>query len=162
MQLVLIGTGDIYHAIRTRIVEKKLDKKIICTGQISYNELPVYTQGAIIGLSLEEDIGLNYHYALPNKIFDYIQAHIPVLVSDLPEMRNIVEQYTCGEIVYSRTPKDIAQQIEKMYEPALYQKYVEQSMYASQTLNWEQEEKKLLELYNRVHQTEITEKLNSK
>ncbi|MDA3882734.1 MAG: glycosyltransferase [Bacteroidales bacterium] len=162
LQLVIIGSGDIFDKILTRISTQKLQSKIICTGQISYSELPAYTQGASIGLSLEEDIGLNYHYALPNKIFDYIHAHIPILVSDLPEMRNIVTQYTCGEIVYSRDPKDIAQQIKKMYEPALYQKYVEKSVYAAQTLNWEQEEIKLLELYDRAIKTESTEKLNSK
>ncbi|MFW5851137.1 MAG: glycosyltransferase [Bacteroidota bacterium] len=162
MQLVIIGTGDIYHDIRRRIVEKKLDTKIICIGQISYNELPKYTQGATIGLSLEEDIGLNYHYALPNKIFDYIQAHIPILVSDLPEMKKIINDYTCGEIVYNRKPHKIAEQILRMCEPTLYQNYIKQSMNASQTLNWEQEEIKIVELYNRILKTEITEKLNSK
>ena len=60
--------------------------------------MPDYTIQADVGISLEEDLGLNYRFALPNKVFDYIQAGVPVLVSDLPEVRSLVDQYGVGMI----------------------------------------------------------------
>lgn len=41
---------------------------------------------------------LNHCLALPNKIFEYIQAGIPILVSDLPEMQRVVVDYGVGEV----------------------------------------------------------------
>ena len=57
-----------------------------------------------LGLSFEEDTCLAYKFALPNKIFDYIHAEIAVLVSDLPEMKALVNKYNVGQVLKSRVP----------------------------------------------------------
>ena len=112
--LVIIGDGD----ISTKLIEKvnTLDLKncVKFLGRINPDELKNLTPNTTVGMSLEEDLGLNYRFALPNKIFDYIQAEVPVLVSDLPEMKKIVSDYKVGEVVFNRTPKTLAQQIEKI------------------------------------------------
>ena len=72
-----------------------------------------YTAQADLGISLEENLGLNYYYALPNKLFDYIQARIPVLVSDLPEMAAVVHSYGIGKVISKTSdPLELARVIQ--------------------------------------------------
>ncbi|MCB4236119.1 hypothetical protein LDL59_16630 [Kaistella anthropi] len=52
---------------------------------------------ADVGLSIEENNGLSYYFSMPNKVSDYIQARIPVVVSDFPEMRKVVDHFHAGE-----------------------------------------------------------------
>lgn len=67
----------------------------------------VYTAaGADVGLSLIEDTCLSYRYCLPNKLFECLQAGLPVIVSNLPEQEEFVRNYDCGWSV-SPTPKGI-------------------------------------------------------
>ena len=77
--LVVIGNGDIYEDLSQKV---KDNIKIHFLGKIPPKELHKLTPLANLGLSIEDDLGLNYRFALPNKIFDYIQAEVPILVSD--------------------------------------------------------------------------------
>jgi glycosyltransferase involved in cell wall biosynthesis len=114
--LYLLGDGDISQQISALIIELQLQKKVIMLGKIPFEELHGYTQQADIGLSLEEDAGLNYRFALPNKLFDYVHAGIPVLVSNLPEMKNLVRNYELGDWIENHDAKHIAQKITAMLE----------------------------------------------
>ncbi|MDH3381162.1 MAG: group 1 glycosyl transferase, partial [Flavobacteriaceae bacterium] len=106
------------------------------------------TSQAILGISIEEDIGLNYRYALPNKLFDYIQAKIPVLVSNLPEMSNLVSHYKIGEIIIERNPITIAKLIESMIENKNL--YLHNLEIAAKELIWENEKVKLINILKEI------------
>ena len=54
-----------------------------------------------MGLSIEENNGLSYYYSMPNKVSDYIQQRVPVVVSDFPEMRKVVDRFNAGEKIAS-------------------------------------------------------------
>ena len=99
---------------------------------------------ADIGLSIEKDIGINYHYCLPNKFLDYIQAGIPVLVSPLPEMKAIVDQYGIGEFVESHEPVNLGARFDRMLHDgdALIHYRLNERRAASE-LCWENEAGKL-------------------
>ena len=147
--LLIIGSGDKLEELKEFAKQSKTASSIYFTGRIPFQQLPAYTNIATIGISLEEDIGLNYKYALPNKIFDYIHAHKPIVVSDLPEMSSIIQTYNCGEIIYNRNPQAIGQQITKILSNTdLLQLYAQNSAIASKELCWEREEQKLLQCYN--------------
>ncbi|MFK5879480.1 MAG: glycosyltransferase [Flavobacteriaceae bacterium] len=141
---VIIGTGDILHELKEKVNDLKIDDKIKFLGRIEPNKLSELTPLADIGISIEEDLGLNYHYALPNKIFDYIHAEIPILVSDLPEMKNIIEKYNVGEIVENRNPKAFAKQLNNI----LGKKYFKELQLAKKELIWEKEEGELKIIYS--------------
>ncbi|HAZ04326.1 MAG TPA: glycosyl transferase group 1 [Prolixibacteraceae bacterium] len=109
--LVIAGDGDIAIQLKTLAHSLRLQDKVKFLGRMLFNEVKYITVQADLGLSIEEDLGLNYKYALPNKLFDYIQAEIPVLVSNLPEMKKIVTDYQVGAILDSHQPQQMAKQI---------------------------------------------------
>lgn len=147
--LQLIGKGDISGAIQELVQQLNLNDKVKLLGEIPHQELKSYTQQATIGLSLEEDVGLNYRLALPNKLFDYIHAEIPVLVANLPEMSALVKKYNIGEIAQSNDPKIIANQLNEMLQnEALLASWKANAAKAKQELNWENESEIIKEVLN--------------
>ncbi|SFS60133.1 glycosyltransferase [Lutibacter maritimus] len=148
--LVIIGNGDIEKELIQKVINLNLENKVKFINKLNPAELKKITPLADLGISFEEDLGLNYRYALPNKLFDYIQAKVPVLVSDLPEMKNIVSKYKVGEVITDRTPKELASQINKILENGkdYYNTNLE---IASKELIWEKESKKLIEIFKNLN-----------
>ena len=89
-------------------------KNIYHVQSVPMNELLSYTSSASIGVCLTIDNCLNHKYSLPNKFFEYAMAGLPMLVSDLPEMRKLVEKYNCGVICESITPDGIVNGLKKL------------------------------------------------
>jgi glycosyltransferase involved in cell wall biosynthesis len=140
--LHIIGAGDITKDITKLIIDLKLQDKVKMLGRIPLEKLHGYTQQADLGLSLEEDAGLNYRFALPNKLFDYIQAEIPVLVSNLPEMKNLVNQYQIGETIENHDPKHIAEKVKYMLaNNEKIELWKSNCKKAALELNWDKEKK---------------------
>jgi len=145
---VIIGGGDIFEDVKKLTNDMKLNEKVFFTGKIPFNELFSYTKNADIGISLEENIGLNYYYALPNKLFDYIRANVPILANSLPEIENIVRTYDIGCFIENHNPKHIAEKINFMLNsPKKKQIWKENLKKASQELCWENEEKVLKDIF---------------
>lgn len=146
---IIVGDGDILKDLKNLVKKKALENKVKFLGRITPSELKKITPNADLGLSIEEDLGLNYRYALPNKIFDYIHANVPVLVSDLPEMKRIIIDYKVGEIVTSRNPKKLAIQIEKILN-SNSNSLKENLKKATEELQWKNEEKILKNIFNNL------------
>lgn len=146
--LVIIGDGDIKKELEEMVTTRNLVDQVHFTGRIPFHQLPMHTQSADLGISLEEDLGLNYRYALPNKLFDYIQAHVPLLVSDLPEMKAVVETYKVGKTIDERNPERLASIIIEMINDEEQRKFWKVNLQiAAKELCWEQERDKLKTIY---------------
>jgi glycosyltransferase involved in cell wall biosynthesis len=151
-RLVIIGEGDILEDLVKLTGNAGLSGSVTFTGRISMDELSHYTKQADIGISLEEDLGLNYRFALPNKLFDYIQAGIPVLVSDLPEMAAVVRKYDIGKVIRTTDPRELASCISSILGNAADRdRWRENLRVASEELCWEKEEGKLLGIFQKVN-----------
>jgi glycosyltransferase involved in cell wall biosynthesis len=139
--LVIIGTGDIFEELKQLVFNEGLTDRVIFTGQVPFPELHGYTLMADIGISIEKDVGINYHYCLPNKFLDYIQAGIPVLVSPLPEMKAIVDKYEIGAFLESHDPEVLAAQFDRMlHDGETLIRYRINERRAASELCWENEE----------------------
>ena len=148
VNFTIVGDGDITKQLQEQIQNKNLTKKINLKGRISINELKEETQKADLGVSLEENFGLNYYYALPNKLFDYIQARVPVLVSPFPEMQKVINEYEIGTTYEHKNPQALAEKIKGIIEKKeIYQKWVENTEQAASELCWEKEENILINIY---------------
>jgi len=145
--LLIIGSGDVLPALQKMTKELQLENKVIFKTKMPFEELRQYTCNSDLGLAIDKDTNLNYHFSLPNKLFDYIHAGIPVLASDLPELKKIINRYDIGYFLQNHDPKNIAATIEYIFENAERYKTVKSNTEkAREQLCWENEEKNLLQI----------------
>jgi glycosyltransferase involved in cell wall biosynthesis len=112
----IFGAGPREKELKSLAKDLNLEERVSFMGCIPFDKLRAYTRQASLGISLEENLGLNYYYSLPNKLFDYIQAQVPVLVSDFPEMRSVVKNHGIGEVLENPEPPALAKQIKRMMQ----------------------------------------------
>ncbi len=147
-KLVIAGDGDIKNELGDIVRNQKLQDKVEFTGRLPIDVMAKLTPQADLGLSIEEDLGLNYRFALPNKLFDYIQAGVPVLITRLPEMAAIVEKYAVGEITGSLEPRHLAGKIsDALFNREKRRIWEENLPHAAKELTWEMEEKVIAGLF---------------
>ncbi len=105
-----------------------------------------FTCSADFGISTIEDTCLSYHYCLPNKMFEYLMAEIPVIVSNLPEMKKLVEENSVGVVAKENTPQGLKVAIEEATQ--LDKKELHTNIQkVKEIYNWESQEKVLVKLY---------------
>jgi glycosyltransferase involved in cell wall biosynthesis len=109
------------------------------------DEVVSYAQGADVGVCLIEPLCLSYRYCLPNKLFEYITAGLPVVVSDLPDMARVVDEYECGW----KVPLDedsVLSFVESVKSEDL-QVRKSRSLSAAARLRWRDEAQRLVAIY---------------
>lgn len=149
--LLIIGSGDVIPALKLMVVELRLNEKVKFEPKKSPSELFLYTLCADLGLSLDKNTNLNYRFSLPNKIFDYIQAGVPILASDLPEVKKIIEGYNIGCISPDHNVKNLATLMDKMIDNKEMRLTWQKNLKAaSQELNWDHEKSKLLSIFSSI------------
>ncbi|MDZ4682943.1 MAG: glycosyltransferase [Saprospiraceae bacterium] len=149
--LWLAGEGDLSTELREKVKQLSLTQKVHFLGFVLPKALPEITAQAWIGLNLLENKGLSYYYSLANKAFDYIQAGLPSIQMDFPEYRKLNEDWQVFELVADLEVETLRQAIRKLLHDAPhYQKLQENCQKAAAILNWEQEEFKLLAIYEEI------------
>jgi len=144
-KLIIAGSGDIEKQLLQKRINDKLEEQVVFLGRLDKKELDSYTRKAMVGFSLEENLGLNYYYALPNKIFDYIQSETPVIASALPEMEKMINKHKVGICIKDRTENNIADAVKKI--ETNYDQYLNACRKAKGYLHWENQEEKLISIY---------------
>ena len=148
-ELVIAGGGDLENELQALVASRGI-KNVRFAGRLSAEALRPLTRQAMLGISVEEELGLNYRYALPNKLFDYIQARIPVVVSDLPEMSRLVKDYDIGLVARAHEPEGLAATFrEALTNDALRQKWAFNLEKAARELNWDNEKEILKAVYRK-------------
>lgn len=146
--LLIIGSGDVLPLLKSMVHKLELGDKVIFKGRMPYLDMMAHTYRADIGLSIDKGKSTNYQLSLPNKIFDYIQAQTPVLVSPMKEVKNIVVSYKVGEVLEDVTVDNLAGSLNRLINDnkqlALYK---QNCILASEELCWENEETTLQTIY---------------
>jgi glycosyltransferase involved in cell wall biosynthesis len=127
-----------------------LDGRLHFHPPVPLAELLSYTHQADVGVSLLEDTCENHRLALPNKLFEYLAADLPVVVSDLPEMGRLVTERGVGWVTDSGDPADIARVLQEALSERNDQALHERVREASTELNWPHERSSLTDLYARL------------
>lgn len=146
--LVVAGDGDELEAMKTLADSKPWRDRISFVGRLAPDDLRPLTRQAHIGLVLLADLGKNYYYSLPNRIADFVHVGVPVLATDFPEIRNVVDHYGVGTLVSGHSPEAIAL---KVRETTAHWSQVDEARRheifatAATELNWEHEKHRLLE-----------------
>ena len=148
--LLIVGSGDVINELKQQVKTLNLKDKVIFKSKMDMSELRKLTKAADVGLTLDKDLSINYRFSLPNKLFDYIHAGIPVLASDLPEVKKIIQQYNVGMISGSHDPKQLAVLMQQMTSDKMQmEKWKLNTLAAAKELNWQQEKMVLVEVFRR-------------
>jgi glycogen(starch) synthase len=117
VHLAVLGDGPAMADLQRSARQIGVSDRVHWLGSVPYDELHAYTCGADVGLCLIEPLSLSYEYALPNKLFEYMNARIPSIVSNLPALRLHIEKYPVGGLV-DRTlePLEIARVTRSLFD----------------------------------------------
>lgn len=149
VKLVIAGSGYLEKALKQMVIDLEISDKVEFTGLLSPIDLQQLTRNAHIGLSLEENICKSYEYALPNKLFDYIQARVPVITSNLPEMKRIIDRYKVGTTIDVKESHELALIVRNILDhEQLLTIWKNNCNVAASDLCWEKERSKLIEMYD--------------
>jgi glycosyltransferase involved in cell wall biosynthesis len=117
-------------------------------GPVPSDEVPQYAAGADLGVAPIENVCLSYYFCSPNKVFEYIAAGIPVIASDFPELRKVIDTFGIGATFNPDDPRDIARSARDILDnPSLRQEMKPKAAAAAEAFNWENESVKLRTLY---------------
>jgi glycosyltransferase involved in cell wall biosynthesis len=153
--IVLMGPGE-------RATIKELGELILTEGvadrvkiipPVPYEELLTWTASADLGLIVySPDYAPAIRMCLPNKLFEFLMAGLPVLASQLDAVIDIIRTYDVGQVMSSLAPTDIAEAIDSMLadSDALARMRCNALKVAKQDLNWEQESQQLTGLYHLI------------
>lgn len=142
---VIAGGGEFFEHYQKLAAEMNVSDKVFFLGKLTQDELPKITSSADVGVSIIENLSTSYYYALPNKLFEYIMAEVPVITSNLPQMKEIVDEYDVGFAVNIDNKDELISAIKKLSEDTdLYESKKQNCHIASQELNWEKEVVSLL------------------
>jgi len=143
--LVYIGSGTEWDHIAQKTKEWNLLESVEMIAKLPPAQLKRYTKLAHVGCSLDSFEDSNYLFNLPNKIFDYIHAGVPVVATAIPEVKKILDEYKCGIYVADLQPQTIAKAIFELME--MPEKYKQHCAMAAKDLCWENESEKLKNIY---------------
>ena len=150
-KLVVCGDGNFMEQLKKLIKAYGVEDKVELRGMLPPEELWQVSLHARVGITIIENLGMNQYYSLPNKFFDYIHAAVPQVAVDYPEYRRINDQFEVAILLEKTDPEIIAAAINNLMGNAvLYKRLKDNCIMARNTLNWQQEEKKLLMFYQSV------------
>lgn len=145
-KLWVIGSGDAIPQLKEMQKELGLQDKVEFKGKLPLGELKTLTRKGIIGYSLDKNTNVNYQFSLPNKLFDYLQAQVAVIVSPLVEVKKIVEQYNVGVVLEEVSAEEIANKTNDLL--LNYSKLEEirnNTINAAKELHWDKEKEVFFE-----------------
>ncbi len=146
--LLIVGGGDVLPVLKQMVKENNLEDRVFFRPRMPYDQLMALTSLADLGLTLDKDSNVNYRFSLPNKLFDYIQARVPVIASPLPEVKKIIETYDIGDFIPDHQPEMMADKInEVLANQGLMARWKKNVNFAASQLNWEKEEQRLKKIY---------------
>lgn len=142
--LVFMGEGSLDGYI---MQNKRYGKSVFLHPLVSREVLLGYTSSADCGIAFIEDISLSDRYCLPNKLFEYIAAGLPVISSGLPDLRNFVNMNHVGVSADTNDVKGFIKAFKDFLN--LDSKQLAFDIEKTRSLfNWSTQEKILINLYN--------------
>lgn len=154
VQFITIGRApkEDIEWMNSFIRENKLEDNFTFTGWIDFNKIPDFLYNADIGILLLQPISKNNIMGIPNKLFDYMAAGIPIVACNYPNISKIINECNCGLLIDPSNYLDIAKAIINLIENKEYSKKLGlnarncfESIY-----NWEIMGTRLLNVYQEI------------
>ncbi len=151
INLVLRGFGSIEEKLKDLIASNNLQKTVRFDPPVEVSELVAAASRSHVGVILTKPVSDNFKYTVSNKIFECVQAGLPVILSNVPEHVYLNEKYGFGIVLDDVTPELISEAINRLYnDKEMYKRLQTSAIKASEELCWEIEGIKLIEIYKKI------------
>jgi glycosyltransferase involved in cell wall biosynthesis len=155
LPLIVCGDGNFMQQAKQLVKKNKLENKIIFTGKILPDSLWQYTQAAYIGITIFENNGQSNYYSLANRFFDYVSAGVPQLCVNYPVYNQLNKQYEVAVLINNLSADSLSNALNSLIANAMLYGILKQNCsQARMVWNWQNEEKKLLDFYKSVFESE--------
>jgi glycosyltransferase involved in cell wall biosynthesis len=146
---VFLGDGPMRPHLQALSASLGTQSRVHFLDPVEPSRLLDYSAAAAIGVTLLEDTCLNHHFALPNKLFEYLMAGTPVLASDLPEIRRVVIGFQVGRLARPGSVSDTATQLRLMLAaPTELETYAKNTRNVLETISWEKASDRFLDVFS--------------
>lgn len=147
--LVFLGDGPLRPTLKQKSKALGIEERIRFLDPVPPDEVVAYARSADMGVSLLEDVCLNHRLALPNKLFEYLTAGLPVIASDLPEIRKVVHGYDVGQVVRPGNREDLVAALKQaVMDRSLRDRWKGNIPRVLETFNWSVASQDFLTAYN--------------
>ncbi len=105
-----LADDDYVQHLNNLARQQRVADRFVILSAVGYDEVAQFTSGATVGHALYEPIHVNNRYitTASNKIMEYMASALPLLVSDRPGLRSLVERHDCGLTANESDPASIA------------------------------------------------------
>ena len=141
--IVFMGYGPLEEVLKEASNEYS---NIYFHPAVKPDEVLDYTASADIGFALLENTCLSHYYSVPNKLFEYAMAEIPVVVPNFVEMKKLVEKYKIGYVIEDSSVQEISGLISKIDKRELLNFKRNLNVF-NKVYNWEKQEETLSWIY---------------
>lgn len=141
--LMIMGQGKLLPLVEKAMKENAL---IFHHPYVPYHEINRYTSSADVGFNMAKDSCLNHTYCLPNKIFEYIQALLPIVTNNLVDCTQLIQTYQIGTVIQQYDSDGINTAIDEMLNKDFSQ-LKNHLTTAKSELHWEKEQQALIDVY---------------
>lgn len=144
IQIDIVGKGEEKARLIQLVEELKLGENVKIHGWLSQDEVDHLMARANVGALTYRVCG-HWNHTIPNKIFDYMLAGLPVLATEVIPVKRIVSEANCGVICEDLNPVDIAKKLKMLTDPNLRNLYGTNGYKAVvESYNWRKDEANLL------------------
>jgi glycosyltransferase involved in cell wall biosynthesis len=148
--LALLGEGPLRPQLERLVERRGWETRVFLGRRASQRELIAVASSADVGLLPYQPVGINHAVATPNKLFEYIQARLPIATSRLPMVERIVEAHGNGEYVDFASAESTAEGLRRFVAGPLDRIGQPELEAAARKFSWETDERSLLALVERV------------
>jgi len=151
VHLVFLGDGALARQLTHRAATSGVRDRVHFHPAVAQEALLRYTASADLGIIPYQATCLNNLYCTPNKLFEYVAAAVPMLATDLPELRRLVDGNCIGLMMDASSPQAIARAIDALAADGARRERLRLNVIdARRRLNWAEESKILVDIFCRL------------
>ena len=146
-EIRFVGDGSMREELERLAQKLDVGSRVHFVGRVKNSEVIDRLSQSHVGIYLMENTGLCHYLALPNKLFQFLSAGLPVIVPTFPEMEKIVRKYDVGKSVDPKNLEEAARAVVAITSDAeVYRRYVANCEKAARELNWRVEKDKFVKV----------------
>ncbi len=149
--VVFIGDGKLKPKIKQMVKDYKVEDRVRFIDKVPVQDLLKYTKNAYLGFQVLQNICYNHYSTISNKLLEYVMCEVPVIASNFPEIKKIVEGNKVGLTIDPHNSENIANAVNKILNnKKIWKGCKENCKLARETYNWGIEKIMLIKLYKEV------------